>query len=376
VTKVFLLEVKGHTLWDHQFAKLERNFFVVMPSVSNGVALGNGTSEYIDLRKVDTNQLQQVRDAANAAKRAIVFENFQQTMSDHNLAAQTLDAVDALLSAQTNVVILSRVEPAAYYWTDGKTNVDEPGHMTIDDRWAEIVGRFTKVYFHDSCFTDDFENVMADVKDRIKEDSELSWLQKRRALQAIDIILAECIARLPLRRFGRELVRATNFNELRPRDIARQIGNQAKLYYRRIWDSLNDDQRLTLVHLAEDRLLSPNDPEIKQLFLKGLIVRSPDVRLFNTTFNDFVLRNCFTRDLASCETEAKGMSPWEKLKLPLMLGVGGVVLFLLITQRDFFGSSLSIIGSLMAAMPSVFKLLGFLQTQSAGQKVLNTVTTP
>jgi hypothetical protein len=158
---------------------------------------------------------------------------------------------------------------------------------------------------------------------------------------------------------------------MRPAEVARQIGNQSRLYYRRLWENLSDDEKLTLLHLAEDRLLSPNDPEIDQLILKGFIVRSSDVRLLNDTFRDFVLSHCFTGRLASAESEAKQMSPWEKLKLPLLVGLTALALFLVITQKEFLGSSLSLITGLTSGIPAVFKLLSFLQSQGAGQKVLN-----
>jgi len=125
------------------------------------------------------------------------------------------------------------------------------------------------------------------------------------------------------------------------------------------------------LHLAEDGLLSPNDPQIGPLLLKRLIVRSPDVRLLNQTFSDFVLRHCFTGKLASIESEAKQMSPWERLKLPLFIGLAGLVLFLVITQKEFFGSSLSLITGITSSIPAVFKLLSFLQSQGSGQKILN-----
>src|SRR6185312_17537508 len=97
----------------------------------------------------------------------------------------------------------------------------------------------------------------------------------------------------------------------------------------------------------------------------------PDVRLFNDSFRDFVLNYCFTGTLVSIETQAKQKSPWERLKLPLLVALAGVLLFLMITQREFFGSSLSLITGLTTGIPTVFKLISFLQSQGGGQKVLN-----
>ena len=234
-----------------------------------------------------------------------------------------------------------------------------------------MAGRFIKVYYTESCCRDDFEDNLAKAELKFKSDACLSRSQKKLAQRSLDILREECSARLALRRIGNELLKRLQPQSASPNKLFRQIGDQAKLYYQRVWDSQSADEKLTILHLAEDRLLSPNDPHLRQLFLKGIIVRSPDVRLFNDSFRDFVLRHCFTGALASIETQAKEKSPWESLKLPLLIALGAVLLFLAITQREFFGSSLSIITGLTTGIPTVFKLLSFLQSQGGAQKVLN-----
>jgi hypothetical protein len=374
VTKVFLLDYENRllALRSEQFAQIDHNLFVVLNNAVLNGALDDKAMVPVDLKQLNVADTLDKVQATNgtAPSGTFVFENFEHTICDGQLADNAMTAIEKVLSGTGRVVIISKLEPFAYHWTE-KTNVDHPPLISMEDRWAELIGRFTKVYFRESECADDFEEVLAGVESRIDSNTSLTRSQKKRAKQSVDVIRTECGPRLALRRFGKEIVGQANFQNLRPGQVLKQIGNQAQLYYRRIWEPLTEDEKLTLLHLAEDKLLSPNDPHIDQLFLKGLIVRDPDVRLFNCSFKDFVMRNCFTDELASVESEAKVMSPWERLKLPLLLLIGGVLLFLVITQRDFFGSSLSIIGSVIAALPSVFKLLGFFQSQSAGQKVLN-----
>jgi hypothetical protein len=307
--------------------------------------------------------------------RRVVFENFERSVRNPRIGSEAMTLIQRLLAVNATVVLVSRTEPFVYDWGESSSNGQGASGSALQDRWAELTGQLKKVYFTESCCRDDFESVLLEKESEVAKNSDLTRSQRKRGQRAIDVIRAECNPRLALRRIGKEILKRLNLEQARPADIRSQIGNQARLYYQRIWKNLSDDERLTLIHLAEDRLLSPNDPAINQLILKGLIVRSPDVRLLNETFRDYVLRYCFTGNLASIESQAKQMSPWEKLKLPLLVGLTAVVLFLVITQREFFGSSLSIITGFTSSIPAVFKLLSFFQSQG-GQKMLSSAATP
>ena len=73
---------------------------------------------------------------------------------------------------------------------------------------------------------------------------------------------------------------------------------------------------LTLLHFAEDRLLSPNDPDIKSLLRKGLIERAPNIKLMNETFQRFVLSQSLSGGLSLSQ---KNLVPPFR-SIPLLLG--------------------------------------------------------
>lgn len=376
VTKLFLLDHEERSVapvTTEKLIELKQNLFVVLGMSMNGTlaTTRNGTAQWISLKAVATAaKLRKLEPLIinPIGPPTIVFENFEEGMNDPHLGSDALALIEKVLAQDRNVVIISGAEPFAYRWAQPKTNGEGAG---IEERWAELAGRFTKAYFSESCCNDDFAEIILDRTKAIVSDPTLTKSQKKNALRSVEIVRAECSPRLVLRRIGKEILKPEQFLRMRAADVYRQIGSQAKMYYRRVWEALHDDEKLTLLHLAEDRLLSPSDPQIDQLFSKGLIVRTPEVRLLNDTFKEFVLGNCFTGDLAFAETEAKTMSPWEKLKLPLFIGMVTVVLFLALTQKQFFGSSLSIVGALISGLPTAFKLINFLQGQSSGQKVLN-----
>jgi len=142
---------------------------------------------------------------------------------------------------------------------------------------------------------------------------------------------------------------------------------QAMPYYKSIWRVCSDDEKLTLSHLAHDGLLSSNDPDLERLMKKGLIVREPAVRLMNESFKCFVLGVEDGEALAYCEAKAKKSSNWEALKVPLSIGVASVIVFLLLTQREIYNSTLPIITAITAGVPTFFKLISVFHGDSAGK---------
>jgi len=135
---------------------------------------------------------------------------------------------------------------------------------------------------------------------------------------------------------------------------------QATPYYKSIWDLCSDYEKLSLSHLAQDGLLSPNDPDIDRLMEKGLIVSGPPVKLMNESFRSFVLIIEDEDDLARCKEKARKMSNWEALKVPLSIGVASVIVFLFLTQRELYNSTLPVITAITAGVPTFFSLISVL----------------
>jgi hypothetical protein len=88
----------------------------------------------------------------------------------------------------------------------------------------------------------------------------------------------------------------------------------------------------------------------------------------NETFKRFVLSQTLAGGLEQIESQAKKASPWEALKVPLLVVFVGALLFLVLTQRDFYGSSLTIITGLTTGIPAFFKVLSLFQSEGASPK--------
>ncbi len=126
--------------------------------------------------------------------------------------------------------------------------------------------------------------------------------------------------------------------------MSRAILQLARSYYKEIWQSLNIDEQLALFHLAKDRFIHFEHPGLEPLIRKGLLRFGPDLRLLNASFREFVLIVGERDELREREAQ-QDHSLWGKLKWPMALGFGTILLFLLVTQEE-----------LRAAIPAVIAL--------------------
>ena len=117
-------------------------------------------------------------------------------------------------------------------------------------------------------------------------------------------------------------------------EITSKIAVLARSYYQTIWDGCTVDDKLVLVRLAKDGLVSnKNFDHLLELLQKGLVRRDPGLRLLNESFGQFIEHTVSGADVQQWE-EAGGLSAWSVVKwmmpLPLLL-LGG---FLFATQRQ------------------------------------------
>lgn len=136
-----------------------------------------------------------------------------------------------------------------------------------------------------------------------------------------------------------------------------------------MWESCSPGEKLTLAHLATDRLLTPNDPDIPRLVRRGLIVRDPVVRLINESFRLFVLTESPTdNEVAVTESEARKGSSWQYMKVALVVTVVVIMVFLFATQRDLYNSSLVALTSIAAGVPTVFSFFNLFQSKGGASR--------
>ena len=106
---------------------------------------------------------------------------------------------------------------------------------------------------------------------------------------------------------------------------------------------------------------------IERLLRRELIVRDDDVHLMNDSFREFVKSTDQISFIAEHDQRAKQGSLWQSLKGPLLVVMLAVAVFLFVTQREFYSSSLALVTAVTTIIPAFFKLLSLLQSDPLGR---------
>jgi hypothetical protein len=381
VGRIFLLHLDKRALTpipQNAFASTNQNLFVIVgsPLIERDSPPCNGNFHRINLKLEIQNEgwfesLKSQLESGTLPKK-IVIDYFDYQINDLKKSFQKLELLEWLLAKGSIVVIMSNADPSAYSAPEVATKGKRRQEVFLEefaDRWANIVSRFIRVYLVESGDVKSFQETLSTQEECFLAHSQ-SEVQRQRIRELVKFVRDEGSPRGCLQKISLEIVKQPGFERMSLADVFKQIAGQARLYYQRIWATCSEEEKLTLMHLAEDRFLSRNDPQLGVLMLKGLIVKGPDLRLMNQTFKHFLLTQCSQTGLVSIEDKAKRNSTWHMLKIPLLIGFAGVILFLVLTQKDFYSSSLTMITGLMTGIPALFKLLSVLQPDGAAQKLL------
>jgi hypothetical protein len=179
-------------------------------------------------------------------------------------------------------------------------------------------------------------------------------------------VAEECGRYRPLQQIGHLLMhQGERVHELGREEIILKVYALAQPYYRALWASCSNEEKLALYRLASDRFLHSENPEIRCLLCKGLIVLDPDLRLMNESFRRFVLTIARGEQIAALEAQAP-KSFWHKLSWPLGIVLTVWVLFLIVTQEGVRAGVGVLLGLLLALLPALNNLLNVLQKVKAG----------
>lgn len=362
VRKVFLLDTHkptSHSLKKLLSCKIERNVFVVVNAPFVKKVLG--TESNLCLRNVPS--LATSADWADAfdynsvgEETVVALDEFDYGMDDPKINQQKLKLVENLLAKQRTLVIFSSADSSQYRFVNGE-NGHANGERDETGRWAGvIISNFFTEYAED---TDDgllFRGKVLEEKARILA-TDLQGRSTEEIDELFETLYAECAPREPLQRVGLQILSQKGFVTLSREHLIGRIVNQARAYYTHIWNSCSIGEKLTLCHLAQDRLLSHRDPDIEALLRRELIVRDQDLHLFNDSFRQFVKSAEKVSFVAEQDKQAQQGSLWQTLKVPILVFMLAITAFLFVTQQDLFSSSLALVTGLTTLVPAMLKVM-------------------
>jgi hypothetical protein len=209
---------------------------------------------------------------------------------------------------------------------------------------------------------DSFTKIVKTARSQLLKETK-ARAKKRELTRLFETLEAECVDKAPLQHVGLEILNQSDFRTLSRKHLINRVAIQAATYYQDIWQCCSDHERLTLFHLAQDRLLSPKDHDIEPLMRRGLIAHKPDLRLMNESFKRFVKNEKGAQVIAKYEEKAREDSLWHSLRIPLVLVLVSLIGFLFIAQPELYNSSLALMTAITTIIPAFFTLLGALQKQ-------------
>ena len=324
----------------------------------------NLKTESVDGQWPEKFNLDEFLGEASSESLAIDYFEYQINEPEHNL--HKLYLLEKLITHERTLVIASTAEPVDYLFDGVDKSQHHEGAADAAARWARVMSHFWVHYLEDSGDPKAFKSELAEIRRNHKKETDAEKTPSERIEELYDLLIRECAPRACLQDIGIGIAKRRAFEKSDPDKILEEILIQATTYYKFVWNSCSPAEKLTLAHLAADRLLSPNDPDIPRLVRRGLIVRDPVVRLINESFRLFVLAESRTdKEMAVTESEARKGSSWQYLKVALLVTVVVIMVFLFATQRDLYNSTLVALTSIAAGVPTIFSFFNLFQSKSA-----------
>ncbi len=143
---------------------------------------------------------------------------------------------------------------------------------------------------------------------------------------------------------------------LSKRSLEERILTIAKLMapvYTAIWKNLSQSEKFILYDFALDGFANYKTEKIlRQLLEKGLIFFD-DLRLtaMTTSFQEYVLHMKKDPDITAFMTKASKEDSWKKFKVPLLLVLAGIGIFIFITQDAIYQKITGLLTSISSLLP-------------------------
>ena len=147
-----------------------------------------------------------------------------------------------------------------------------------------------------------------------------------------------------------------------------EVLESSRARYHRLWATCSGDERRVLLHVAVGGFVSPkNQAVVSALLQRGLLARTPNLRVMNKTFGTFLMSEQNTREVARLDARSV-RTGWSSMRVPFLLLLLGAALFLFITQQAVLNTTMAFISTAAALLPALFRLFGMLTEGNAVQK--------
>ena len=290
----------------------------------------------------------------------VALNHFEFALDNADANLRKLHLLEEMIYIQhKHVILLSTVDPM-YYLTAGSPDIVVPGKdkdlataIQLLDRWAAILTPFRKLTIEDITIPG-FSRVVEQMRKR-RADEPLF-------LEFVDRVDKECNHTAQLRKIG-ALVLRSHRKDPDPSKVSliQELLDRADSYYRILWATCTQDERLVLYQLAKDGWANPkNELAIQHLQRRGLIIPTPSLRIMNESFRRFIRNSQYHEEIVTWEQQGE-QSLWRSLKMSLGILAVALAAWLLYSQQQFFNTVVAYVGAIGAAGGVLFKLISELR---------------
>jgi hypothetical protein len=280
--------------------------------------------------------------------RAVVVDHFEYQWGDPPQDQEKRMFIGGLLSRGIKVCIMSAYNP--YDWNE---QPPKDSSLTSSLRppgpWTAIFHTFGLAYFIPGIMEGVIRKWLNPQTDdgHTKDTEQLLFVK--------GLLKHETEATVHLVKIGNWIRSLQDWEMWSPEEIKEQVRLAALPYYRSLWESCSMDEKLALYHVASDGYLHTHNPELLPLLQKGLLRLKPDIQLLNESFRSFVLESATNTRVEEWQA---GATPdtWARLKYPLLLVFGVIVVFLFATQQEFKNSFITLVSLLPILLPALPEL--------------------
>lgn len=306
---------------------------------------------------------------------AVLCENFEAGLDDPGRRRKKLAALERLQEAGRRVVILSALDPFAeldrLYGLSGSRNEDVKGSPSEQEtakqdsgqavdaeemrRWARLLSEFVVVPI-------DRRRWVAPTLKPATEGEKWVHRELGNDVQLTEVVMQglrqgshgdrASPGRLATRRKLLAKIAEKSRQEARERVLEAAQG-----YYWALWMSCSEDEKLVLVHLAQEKFVNPKQRMIvRRLLQRGLLERKPALRMINESFALFVERVHDPVSVRRWERSAPGLG-WHDLRWAFGGLLGLLALFLFATQRELLENTLVFLSAMAVSLTTLIRLL-------------------
>ena len=351
----------------------DRNVVLIQaPGIGGKVWDDPARFKRVDLSQVEKWEgwAQTLKPGRRAAGVALVLDHFEHCLDEPVATREKLQAIEQFLSEGTRIIVASTIDPLRFSLAADKGTAkpasnskqsdkkekkdkkgpptDKPSKESDQARWSLIFSDFVTLYepdMADPAFEKSHKELMRNLK------TNDAW----RYLERMDSAIIGDQQSLS--------------NGYKPNAVIEekinQVVEQAQAYHQALWATCSQDERCTLIHIALDGMVSVKNQEVRQLMKRGLVARDPGLRLMDESFRRFVISISHGEDIDAWR-QADGGSTWQLIKVPILLVLLSISVFLFLTQKELYDSTISLVSALTAGVAILFRFLGMFQKSGAG----------